>query len=1241
MPMKPEESGELQRQQAFLLALSDALRPIADAVEIMSTASRLLGEYLGVGRVGYGEVEETANGTYLRIARDWTNGIMPSAAGFHRFADFGEEMNAAFLRGDDFVLEDALATFEGDPDVLKNYESTGALRSSLAVPLLKAGRVVAGLYAQSSAARQWSDGDAQLARMVADRIWSAAERARAETGLREAEERQSFLLRLSDALRLIADPAAIIATASHLLGEQLRVDRVAYGDMHEDGENITVPRDWGREGTSVPPLIGTYRVAQFGQFVADRFARQEVAAIHDARDNPDIPREDYEQTWGAIGVRAAIAVAVVKDGKPRAGFAVYSATPRQWTPAEQSLVDDVAQRIWDAVERARAGAALRQSEIQYRALFETMSQGYVENELIRDADGHAIDYRTMLVNPQFERLTGISAAQAVGHTARDLVGNLDPAWIETYDRVVRTGKPERFEREEPAFHRWFDVRAYPLTGDRFAILYDDITERRRIDAALRESEARHRNLLGSFAQAVWETSAEGVVVTDSPSWRAYTGQTLEEWLGYGWLNAIHPDDRAYAERQWREAMAARRLVDAEFRLRAPDGGWRWTNVRATPLIDAAGNIEKWAGMNIDIDDRKRAEAALRETQERQALLLRLTDSVRRAGDRDQILREASRLVGQHFGSSAHYAEVVEENGIDYYEVRFSHTEPGRPSFDGRYPVASFPGATDELYKGVTVAAEDVQTDPRMTESDRATYATANVRSFIMAPLLRNGRLVAVFAAHGPTTHVYSDADARLIDAVAERTWSEIHRLRAEEALRKSEERRELALEATNVGTFVWHVLEDRGEPDARMLALFDQPPDGTLTLSEAIATMIHPDDAQLYADAVAEASRPAGARELHEDIRVRHGQGWRWVAISARVSFDESGRPIRMAGTGLDITERKRAESELRESEERLREFSEASSDVLWTRRADDLQWEYLSPAFRRIYGIAREEALRGDNLHSWTNLIVPEDREFALANIEKARQGERVAFEYRVRRPEDGQIRWLRNTDFPIRDASGKVVRIGGIGHDLTELKRAEEHQRLLLAELQHRVRNTLAVIRSITRRTADTTESKDEFFMHLDGRIAAFARVQAAVTRDPTKGIDLSLLIAEELRIVGAQEGDSLSIAGPAIELTPRAAETLGLAIHELTTNAVKYGALSIEGGAIGVSWLITGEPRELDFEWIESGMSDLPATPLRRGFGTDVLERSLAYELKATTTLVFTPTGLHCRVALPLAQVIAAGA
>ena len=124
----------------------------------------------------------------------------------------------------------------------------------------------------------------------------------------------------------------------------------------------------------------------------------------------------------------------------------------------------------------------------------------------------------------------------------------------------------------------------------------------------------YKTLLESFAQATWETDAQGLVVADSPSWRAYTGQTREQWLGEGWVTAIHPDDRPYALHQWQQAVAQQRPVNAEFRLRSPDGGWRWTNVRAAAIRDAEGAVQRWVGLNIDISERKRAEEQLTRIQ---------------------------------------------------------------------------------------------------------------------------------------------------------------------------------------------------------------------------------------------------------------------------------------------------------------------------------------------------------------------------------------------------------------------------------------------------------------------------------------------------------------------------------------------------------------------------------------------------------------------------------------------------
>ncbi|MBP2426588.1 two-component sensor histidine kinase [Bradyrhizobium japonicum] len=204
----------------------------------------------------------------------------------------------------------------------------------------------------------------------------------------------------------------------------------------------------------------------------------------------------------------------------------------------------------------------------------------------------------------------------------------------------------------------------------------------------------------------------------------------------------------------------------------------------------------------------------------------------------------------------------------------------------------------------------------------------------------------------------------------------------------------------------------------------------------------------------------------------------------------------------------------------------------------------------------------------------------------------------------------------------------------DVTAITRAEERQRLLLAELQHRVRNTLGVVRSIARRSAETSANVEDYASHLDGRLNAFARTQSLVTRDPEGGVDLEYLVVEELLAYNAREGEQLRVSGPGIRLQPKAAETFALAIHELATNALKYGALSQRAGRIDVTWRIddAAEPRQLVFNWRErSGPEVTP--PRRRGFGSDLLERTLAFEFKGKGTLEFNPSGLHCTIAIPM--------
>jgi two-component system CheB/CheR fusion protein len=206
----------------------------------------------------------------------------------------------------------------------------------------------------------------------------------------------------------------------------------------------------------------------------------------------------------------------------------------------------------------------------------------------------------------------------------------------------------------------------------------------------------------------------------------------------------------------------------------------------------------------------------------------------------------------------------------------------------------------------------------------------------------------------------------------------------------------------------------------------------------------------------------------------------------------------------------------------------------------------------------------------------------------------------------------------------------------DVTAITRAEERQRMLLAELQHRVRNTLGVVRSIARRSAETSITVPDYAAHLDGRLNAFARTQSMVTRDPEGGVDLEFLVVEELLSYHAREGEQLRVSGPAVRFQPKAAETFALAIHELATNAIKYGALSQPSGRVDVSWRLEDgrDPTELVFDWREKGGPPV-APPQRKGFGSELLERTMAFELKGKTTLSFDRAGFHCTIVVPLTR------
>ncbi|MBD8907814.1 PAS domain-containing protein [Methylorubrum zatmanii] len=328
----------------------------------------------------------------------------------------------------------------------------------------------------------------------------------------------------------------------------------------------------------------------------------------------------------------------------------------------------------------------------------------------------------------------------------------------------------------------------------------------------------------------------------------------------------------------------------------------------------------------------------------------------------------------------------------------------------------------------------------------------------------------------------------------------------------------------------------------------------------------------------------------------------------------------------------KRAELRLRESEERFRQFAEASSDVLWIRDAGTLSVEYVSPALLPVYGV-EAGALVGREVRHWGALMVPEDRERTLHSLTRAVAGESLVNEFRIMRPNDGAFRWIRSTLFPLRDEQGRVRRIGGLSSDTTEAKLLIEHQAVLLAELQHRVRNIMAVTRSIVARTGERAETVAEYASLVGGRLLTLARVQALLTRSAGAGVKVATIVHDEVSAQALRE-DQYDLSGPEIELPPKAAEILTLAVHELATNALKYGALSVPEGCVRVRWGTFAKRDEtwLGFDWAESSGSD-PVPVTRRGFGRELIEGRLPYELSGTGRWEIGPDGVRCHLEFPL--------
>ncbi|MGR6329187.1 PAS domain-containing protein [Sphingomonas sp. XXL09] len=582
----------------------------------------------------------------------------------------------------------------------------------------------------------------------------------------------------------------------------------------------------------------------------------------------------------------------------------------------------VAHQVVVSLNRAhRQSLALKASRDRVQATLDASMDMIQLFEAVRDDSGAIVDFRWVLNNRTADAYYG---EDMVGRRLLDCnPGVIAEGIFEAFCRVVETGVPDRSERRyrHEQFDGWFYQSAVKL-GDGVATTTTDITELKRAEhqvaelrdaiaaARLDQSEQRFRGLVEGHAQAVWETDPAGVVVADSPSWRAYTGQSREAWLGYGWLDAIHPDDRSYAERQWREAMHVGKF-NAEFRLwSAAEGRWRWTNVRAVPLIARDGAILKWVGMNIDVDERRRAEEILRDSQERQAFLLRLSDGLASIADATDLLRYAARLLGEQMAvDRTFYSEIDGPAGARTAVIRAQHVRrgaalPDRVDYDRR----AGGWISDWLRRGERVVIADVAGDPRLDERSRAALIASGARAMILVSLLRDGEETVNFGVQHGAPRSWTAADIQLVNEVAERTWAAAARVRTESALAKSEERLRSAVEVGQVGLWDWDVTTGAihwSDEHFRMEGYAV----GEVTPSyQTWSQRLHPDD-RAATEAALHHAMTSGEEYVHE-FRVVHPDGTvRWMAARGQFVYDAAGAAVRMVGAMVDTTERRDLEN--------------------------------------------------------------------------------------------------------------------------------------------------------------------------------------------------------------------------------------------------------------------------------------------------------------------------------------------
>ena len=455
--------------------------------------------------------------------------------------------------------------------------------------------------------------------------------------------------------------------------------------------------------------------------------------------------------------------------------------------------------------------------------------------------------------------------------------------------------------------------------------------------------------------------------------------------------------------------------------------------------------------------------------------------------------------------------------------------------------------------------------------------------------------------------------------------------RVAEQLTRMAERAEIAQQAARSSLYEYDPSSNTATRDPLIRELLGYSADELPADHDAWERLIHRDDLPQFRQTVRK-SLDRAERFAMEYRVFRKDGSIMWIADVGRIVRDDRGTPQRIVGMATDVTERKEAEEELRRTNSLLQLIGDSAGGMIF---AKDRQGRYIyaNQHVSQITSRGSDELIGRDDT-SWAKpelarLYMDNDRRIMEAGVAEEVDEEALL--------PDGSRRLYRSLKAPLRNTAGEVIGIVGVATDITSRKAAEEREQLLAREVDHRAKNLLAVVQSVVQMSR--AEDIDSFKAGVTGRIQSLARAHSLLAQGRWEGVGLEQIVAEELAAFRVDGQDRIRIEGPPLRLTPAAAQSLALVLHELATNAAKYGALSRDGGAVKVGWA-REEDGSASLQWCElSGVATAP--PTRSGFGGRLIQASVQRQLRGTLAYHWGENGLTVRLTIPAEHLLRAAA